>query len=388
LLTLLRNIFRPHKQCAGFVFSRPLVLLQSDDWGRVGVRDREGYEHLRAQGLRLGERPYDLYTLETTDDVNAVTSLLGCHPDSTGRRACMVLNTCTANFDFALMRKEKFGRQILLPLATGLPGKWARPGLLDSYRDGIASGVFFPAPHGMTHCCPVAIANALAEEGEHAQLLKLLWDAETPYIYWRMPWVGYEYLNPEKPKAGFLSLDRQRDLVTENCRNFNELFGVPAVSACAPGSRANCDTHRAWSESGIRVVQNGTGSGLRAPHFDEFGLLHLYRTLDFEPSHRELEIDKYLEIAAACFSRGIPMIISVHSINFHSTLKDFRSPTIAGLDKFLSALETKYPELLYVHDADLYHIVTEGAFQSHAATIKIKVDRREWTAHSARKEAF
>ena len=38
-------------------FSRPLVLLQSDDWGRVGVRDREGYEQLRASGIHLGKIP-------------------------------------------------------------------------------------------------------------------------------------------------------------------------------------------------------------------------------------------------------------------------------------------------------------------------------------------
>jgi hypothetical protein len=37
-----------------YSFSRPLVLLQSDDWGRVGARDREGYEPLRASGIRLG----------------------------------------------------------------------------------------------------------------------------------------------------------------------------------------------------------------------------------------------------------------------------------------------------------------------------------------------
>ena len=36
-------------------FSRPLVLLQSDDWGRVGVRDREGYEQLRASGVHWGK---------------------------------------------------------------------------------------------------------------------------------------------------------------------------------------------------------------------------------------------------------------------------------------------------------------------------------------------
>ena len=78
---------------------------------------------------------------------------------------------------------------------------------------------------------------------------------------------------------------------------------------------------------------------------------------------RELEVDKYLQIAGNSFSRGLPVIISTHAINFHSTLKDFRTSTLAALDLLLTALESKYPELLYVHDQDLYGIVTEGAFR-------------------------
>src|ERR1700732_4270619 len=76
----------------GFSFSRPLVLLQSDDWGRVGVRDCEGYEQLRASGIRLGEHPYDFYTLETAHDVIALRAMLKRHRDSTGRAACLVLD--------------------------------------------------------------------------------------------------------------------------------------------------------------------------------------------------------------------------------------------------------------------------------------------------------
>jgi hypothetical protein len=386
LLTIFRNLFQRPKPQQGFVFSRPLVLLQSDDWGRVGVRDREGYEMLRERGLRLGERPYDLYTLETSDDVTALASLLARHRDCTGRAACLVMNTCTANLDFHPMRDQNFAGVTALPLSKGLPGKWSRPGLFEAYHDGINKGVFFPAPHGVTHFCSLSVENALAANGERARLLKLLWDAETPYIYWRMPWIGYEYLNPEKPRPGFLPLDGQRDLVKQNCGYFADMFSTQPASACAPGFRSNRDTHRAWSENGIRVVQNGTGGGLRAPHLDEFGLLHLYRSIDFEPCNRDLEVEKYLEVADTCFSRGLPVIISVHSINFHSTLKDFRSGTLAGLNGLLSALEKKYPELLYINDADLYQIVTEGAFQASTAKTKITVKIGEWTSQSAPQE--
>ena len=56
---------------SGFHIDRPLVLFQSDDWGRVGLRDREGLEQLRSAGIALGEHPYDLYTLETAEDLAA-----------------------------------------------------------------------------------------------------------------------------------------------------------------------------------------------------------------------------------------------------------------------------------------------------------------------------
>jgi hypothetical protein len=295
----------------------------------------------------------------------------------------MVLNVCTENLDFTKMRAGGFNNLETLPLAQGLPGNWSRPGLFESYRAGIDQGVFYPALHGTTHFCPLAVENALAQTGDRAALLRLLWQAETPYIYWRMPWIGYEYCNPEKPHAGFLSAERQRELVLKARANFSAMFGFQPLSACAPGCRANQDTHHAWAEAGIRIAQNGSGNGLRAPHVDDFGVLHLYRTIDFEPSHYELDLEKYLQIANNCFSRGLPVIVSMHSINFHSTLKDFRTPSLAALDSLLSGLESRHPELLYVHDQDLYGIVTQGAFQRGKVRVNVTTNRRDWESRFA-----
>jgi len=359
LRRLLHNIFRKGTQPEGIACSRPLVLLESDDWGRVGVRDQEGFDQLRANGIRLGEHPYDLYTLETAKDVSDLAALLIGHRDSSGRSASLVMNFCLANLDFNKMKAAAYRRVELLRLRDGLPGRWSRRGLFEAYKEGIRQRVFYPAIHGLTHFCPLAVANALTENNDRPQLLRMLWEAETPYIYWRMPWIGYEYWNPEKPRARFLRQQRQRELIEESCSEFVAFFGRKAVSACAPGYRANGDTHRAWAESGVRVVQNGTGSGLRAPQMDEFGLLHVFRAIDFEPALREMETEKYLEIACACVARRIPIVISVHAINFHSSLKDFRSVTLPALDSLLTALESKFPDLLYVNHEELYQ-TTEG----------------------------
>ena len=353
-------------------FSRPLVLLQSDDWGRVGVRDREGYEQLRANGVQLGENPYDYYSLETAEDVMLLRDLLKRHRDSTGRPACLVMNFLLANLDFQKIADGGFKDIHLRPLSQGLPDAWKRPGLFEAYRQGISDDVFYPALHGLTHFCRPAVERALMLPGERNNLLHTLWKAETAYIYWRMPWIGFEYSNPEKPQAGFLDAEVQGKLIAESAREFQKFFATPPLSACAPGYRANDDTHRAWAECGVRVAQNGSGGAL-PPHMDEWEMLNLHRTIDFEPFERGLPLEKYVQLAERCFERGIPAIVSVHSINFHSSLRDFRGPTLQALDEFLSALEAKHPDLLYVHDMNVYELVTRGKFKGPRGPVSVEV---------------
>src|SRR5215510_6823111 len=112
----MRRLLRRRVETPDISFSRPLVLLHSDDWGRVGVRDGDGYETLRAKGLRLGEHPCDQYTLETAADVNNLRSLLSEHRGSDGKPPALSMNFCLANLHFKKMREHGFGRMEFLPL--------------------------------------------------------------------------------------------------------------------------------------------------------------------------------------------------------------------------------------------------------------------------------
>lgn len=365
---------------AGFTFARPLVILQSDDWGRVGVRDREGWEELRNLGVNLGQRNYDFYSLETAEDIAAIVSLLSRHRDSTGRPACLGMNFILANLDFAKMSAGNFRQIHLRPLTEGLPEGWKRSGLFEAYREGISTGVLSPALHGATHFCRAAAERQLQAPGERGAFLRTLWKAGVPYIHWRMPWIGFEYSDPgQNGREAFLSSEVQEALVEDAVNIFKRFFSQAPRSACAPGYRANRSTHRAWAKRGIRVAQNGPGSAL-LPHFsplDETPVLHLSRTLDFEPSAaQEFSVDTCVRMAEESLARGLPAIVSLHSINFHSTLKDFRGRTLSLLDEFLAALEAKHPDLLYVRDEDLYDLVDKGAFESMQSRVQVQVTKR------------
>jgi hypothetical protein len=364
---------------AGFHFDRPLVLLQSDDWGRAGLRDQQGLQELQAAGLALGERPYDLYTLETAEDLAALVAVLKRHRDSSGRHPCIEMNFILANLDFARMKGDAFRQIHLLPLADGLPQGWSRPGLMAAYRAGIAERVFRPALHGMTHFCRSAVERNLVGGGDRAAVLRMLWQAGTPYIHWRTPWVGYEYWDPVKREDdGFLTPETQRESIGQAVGAFAKMFSSLPRSACAPGYRANAATHRAWAQHGIRTAQNGPGT-LGPPHFDRHGLLQLTRTVDFEPAvDAAFSVETCLRRTEACFEQRIPAIVSVHAINFHSTVRDFRGPTLRFLDEFLASLESKYSDLLYLHDEDLHDLVTTGAYNTAHGTVRVEVTRKNF----------
>jgi len=364
----------------GFFFDRPLVLLQSDDWGRAGLRDQQGLDRLRAEGLAMGERPYDLYTLETAEDLARLQVLLNRHPDSTGRTACLGMNFIVANLDLAKMEAGDFRQVHLWPLADGLPNGWSRPGLLGAYRDGIKDNSFYPQLHGMTHFCSAAVERELLATGDRTSLLRTMWQAGTPYIHWRMPWIGYEYWDSQMPcDERFLDARSQQELIGQAVGLFSKLFSTLPQSGCAPGYRANDHTHRAWAQYGIGVAQNGPGT-FTPPHFDRQGILNLYRNVEFEPAtDPRFSVETCVHSAQACFERSIPAIVSMHSINFHSSVSGFRERTLGLLDDFLSALESRHPDLLYLCDNELLQLIEKGSCHTPHGNMEINVTRKKFT---------
>ena len=352
-------------------FGRPLLLFQSDDWGRVGIQDRSGWETLCASGIDLGSKPYDFYSLETAGDLEALFAVLRKHRDAVGRSPSVVMNFITANVDFA--RSLEARKIWLKPLSDGLPGTWERPGLFDAYRNGVQERLIFPAFHGLTHFCSQAVSREIATGGDRAAAIETLWKVQTSYIHWRMPWIGYEYWDPEKSASErFLPAPEQKDAIDRAAGIFRTLFGGDPLSACAPGYRANDDTREAWRATGVRVVQCGPGKQI-APTLDEHGILATFRNIEMELATSPVDLDTLLRQVETCFGRRVPAVVSVHSINFHSTLKDFRSPTLRLLDDFLKSVRTRWPDVLFVNDADLWHLVNNGAYESEHENVCVEV---------------
>jgi hypothetical protein len=231
----------------------------------------------------------------------------------------------------------------------------------------------------MTHFCTQAVQRNLSGGGERAALLQTIWEAGTPYIHWRMPWIGYEYWDPEMPPDDrFLLAASQQELIGEMVGAFAKLFSALPFSACAPGYRSNDGTVRAWAQHGVRVAQNGP-EGVIPPHIDRDEVLQVFRTIEFEPATDvNFSLDRCLDEAEACFARGVPAIVSVHSINFHSTVKDFRSQTLQYLDEFLRVIQSRHSDLLYLNDKELYEVVQHGCYETAGGMVRVDVTRKSF----------
>ena len=70
------------------------------------------------------------------------------------------------------------------------------------------------------------------------------------------------------------------------------------------------------------------------------------------------------------------MIVGVHAVNFHSTLRNFRDLTLERLDHLLRRLEHAYGDLLYIHDEDLWSLARTACFSRNGKPVSIKVHRK------------
>lgn len=371
-----------------FRFQRPILLIQSDDWGLTGIPDSATYDRLRQKGIALGQHPFDRYSLESADDLRALYSILGKHHDSRGRAPAIVFNFISANVDFAKVAANQFKELFLQPLHQGLPVPWHRPGLLDAYREGIEAKLVYPALHGLTHFNLLAARTVLERGGERRERLVSLYEEGIPQLYSYTPWLGYEFRAGDGIFADpWLAFQQQVQAVAQAIQAFETTFGHKPISACAPGYRANDDTYRAFAQLGIRIVQDGLGIRA-APYYDRCGLLHLHRNVALEPvlNNGENGLEQALEEAKLAIRRGWPVIVSTHSINYQSAL-NHSERSLAVLDDFLTALEQRYPNLLYMHDEDLLNLV-EGHEMDRGPSVSAYWSLQPETQHAIRQRIW
>jgi hypothetical protein len=325
-----------------------MVVIQSDDWGRVGIPDQAQIDELRQAGFCVGGSNWDYYGLESQDDLFSLRDTLLNIRDSIGGHPVFSAVFVMANADLKRLVESGYTDLSALPIGNGFPAPWCDDNLMAGYRELIADGVFEPALHGYVHFNSVFMLALAQTDSDAGRRVRALVSRNIPYLASLTPEINFALVRRTDGSEVFIDEHQQRDWVRKGVASFAETFGHLPVSTCAPGYRFNDITMNIWKENGIRIVHSG-GGFLHRKH----GLAVIARNIFFEPFCDTLAIENAIRQARQAVACGEPLVISSHSINYISRHLRFAEHGRTSLKNLLHSLLHEFPNLRFVTEATL-----------------------------------
>lgn len=276
------------------VLKRPVLIVESDDWGPAGDDDAVRLERLA--GLLRGYR------------------------DRRGRSVVLTLGIVLALPDARRIAADGGYHRILLTDERS-------SAVLHAIRSGVDAGVFSVQLHGMEHYWPEALMAAAA----HDQNIRA-WLASSPWpstealpSALQSRWIDASML-PSRP----LSVDQINAAVAEEMATFAAIFGEAARVVVPPTFVWDGRVETAWAAAGAKIVvtpgaryvrRDAQGALVRdGPRLyngmaTRDGLRYVVRDDYFEPSkgHRA---ERALDALKAKIRLGRPTLLETHRLNF------------------------------------------------------------------------
>jgi hypothetical protein len=331
---------------AALATKRPVVVIQSDDWGRVGIPSIEALDRVKTGGAKGGA--WDRYGLESASDLEALGEMLAGIADADGNAPCVTANFVMANADLVRMRAERYADFRWTGLADGFPEPW-REDVLPAYRDLIRRGLFEAALHGFTHFNTEIMAGALREESDRGRRARLLADNDIPYLASLTPEYNFALVRRDAGEQ-FMDESYQAEWVATGVGLFTDVFGHGPVTTCAPGYRANAVTQSLWRNAGIESFQVVGTDPLSTVN----GMIQVARNVAFEPALDDGDVvDTALNQARRAVRRGTPIVICSHSINYITRFTDAAGNGRQLLHRLLSMLLEEFPQLRFANTKSL-----------------------------------
>jgi hypothetical protein len=318
------------------VLRRPVLIIESDDWGAGGGRQAEA----------LGE----------------IAELLESFADRDGHHPVMTLGIVLATADGGkTLASGSYARQVISP--------GTHAALLEVIRSGVDSGVFSVQLHGMEHFWPPAIMTACRTDNAVADWLRDAPAARTEDLPAPLQsrWVDASSL-PALP----LAADAIRQAVREETGIFRELFGrLPAV-AVPPTFIWNAGVEHAWAACGVGAIitpgaryesrdANGRPAGrgdlLYNGQSGDGNVIYLVRDVYFEPAFGHTA-DRALAALEDRTELGRPALFETHRFNFLATDQD-KNRSMMELRRLLQLALERFPDVAFLSSGELADILAK-----------------------------
>ena len=358
------------KNCIGWRTKRKLVIISVDDYGNVRLDSKKARENLNKAGIKIYSRFDAFDTLETTEDLDALFTVLSSVKDSRGNSAVFTPYTLPCNIDFEKVEQSGYKEYHF----ETLPETFSKLENRDSsayyktwniWQEGIEKKLLFPQFHGREHL-NLNLFNLKLREKDKSLLAVLKHRCLTSISNTEIPNVGWT-------AAFSFNLHKETESFPEILRTgtdvFEKIFGYRSESFTPPAQQFPYDLEESLHTYGIKNFdkpffgKRHIGGGEYKREFNFVGkkknLNIIVRNVVFEPSDNKIDhVNKALRQIEAAFTMHRPANISSHRVNFcgHVDEKN-RSKGLKELKILLHEIVKKWPDVEFISAGELGEII-------------------------------
>lgn len=352
----------------GFHCVRPIMVIESDDWGSTRVPSTDVLEAFQQKYPHYELNHYQANdTLDSAKDLISLAELLRCFENDAGGAPLITLNYAMANPLF-----DDDNHLLGLPFIYEpvWDTYWREQGKgtssLDLMRSGAYSDVFKPQLHGREHLNVTAWRKGIAQSEALEWAYRQRMTGLDMGVY-----NGLDALNEDNSDISFT------EYLVDAYRLFNECFGFAPKSFIPPCYTISKREERTLASLGVRVLQSGMKVNRSIPKRRFIGIptpmgskaaegqIRLVRNVQFEPS-RELYggacIDAVVQQAFREIKRVIdgqqPAIVCSHRVNYVGGISEKnREQSLECLNQLLTAVLRQYPNIQFLSSDELGSLI-------------------------------
>jgi hypothetical protein len=355
----------------GWRTNRQILVIESDDWGSVRIRDKSALDAMKHKGLNVDRIHYDsVESLESNDDLKELFELLMSFKDKRGRHPVFTPMCIMGNPDFDKIKESDYKTYFFQPLHITINEYSNSDKILDLWRKGKELNIFIPEIHGREHVNVRRYMNILQQhEGKEGLRFALEQKSIGPSKYNDIKYPNY---------LGALHPDRRSEIpelhqyVLKAGKLFHEYMGYYPRVFIAPNAEEPKELEISLKEIGVkyltrskrRVYPLGDGHFAKEWNFigkkNQEGQIILNRNAFFEPvCFGEQEnitdwVDSCLKDIEIAFRWKKPAVISSHRVNYVGSINPAnREKGLGELKRLLTGILTKWPGVEFMSSFEL-----------------------------------
>lgn len=348
------------------------VVIESDDWGSIRMKDKVTYEKFLRYGFEKSMCYFDWNdSLESANDLSDLFDVLHSVKGSDGHDVVFTPLALCANPNFEEIKKNSFNKYVY-ELVTDT---YKRSGNTEkSYKlvkQGISEKIFMPQFHGREHLHVKRWMEAL-KSGKKSEQIQFETQSLTctnlpdeKFVSTNLSWdPAFSFIKREE-------LQELKEIVSDGLRLFQKLYGYKASSFGAPCGIVddelleymkdygilglNCGQHFIPQSDGtLKLVNNKWGDRSRV------GQVFWRRNCTFEPSRNQDKdwVDSCMAEIKIAFRWGKPAVINSHRVNFiGSIFPENRDKTLKQFRRLLNEIVKNWPDVQFISSDQLLKLL-------------------------------